>query len=125
MESYFDLQLATIETGNLPLQVDEYRKLYADAGDGEFDILQNGSQEPVASDDQVGVAFIKIQLLPRLEGQSLTSLFKILKTDSMFNCLVISVGLQSNTARKASGNIAMQLEGARLCGKNEEDAGTW
>ncbi|KAF4868083.1 hypothetical protein CGCSCA1_v012758 [Colletotrichum siamense] len=127
-ESYFDLQLATIETGNLPLQVDEYRKLCdkdADAGDGEFDILQNGSQEPVAPDDQVGVAFIKIQLLPRMEGQSLTSLFKILKTDSMFNCLVISVGLQSNTARKASGNIAMQLEGARLCGKNEEDAGTW
>ncbi|KAF3799111.1 hypothetical protein GCG54_00015291 [Colletotrichum gloeosporioides] len=54
MESYFDLQPATIETGNPLLQVDEYGKLCgllptwhywvyedkdADAGDGEFDIL--------------------------------------------------------------------------------------
>ncbi|KAE9567472.1 hypothetical protein CGMCC3_g16419 [Colletotrichum fructicola] len=60
-----------------------------------------------------------------MEGESLTSLFKILKTDFMFNCLVISVGSQSNTARKAGGNIAPQLEGIRLCEKNGEDAGTY
>ncbi|KAI8182567.1 hypothetical protein K4K51_000883 [Colletotrichum sp. SAR 10_75] len=88
------------------------------------DSVINGNQEPVAPDDQVGLAFIKIQLLPRIEGESLTRLFRILKTDFMFNCLVISVGPQSNTARKASGNVATQLEGFLLCGKNGEDAGT-
>ncbi|KAI8249182.1 hypothetical protein K4K53_000268 [Colletotrichum sp. SAR 10_77] len=49
----------------------------------------------------------------------------ILKTDFICNCLDISVASQSNTARKASGNIATQLEGFRICGKNEEDAGTY
>ncbi|KAM0252480.1 hypothetical protein ACHAP5_001128 [Fusarium lateritium] len=78
MESYFDLQLARTETGNPSLQVDQYRKLCGllhlwhywwyedkdtDAGDGEFDMLQNDNQDPVAPDDQVGLAFIKRQLL--------------------------------------------------------------
>ncbi|KAJ3958818.1 hypothetical protein N0V92_004597, partial [Colletotrichum tropicale] len=122
--------LAALKT-NLPDLASEFQRFAksngpnADAGDPEFDILQNGNQEPAAPDDQVGLSFIKIQLLPKMEGESLTSLFRVLKTDFMFNCLVISVGSQSNMARKASGNIATQLEGFRLCGKNGEDAGTY
>jgi len=140
MESFFDLQTVKNMTGNTSLQVEEYRKLcgllpiwyywgYEDKdvnqGDGEFDMLQNDNQNAVAPDDQIGLSFIKRQLLPRMGGESLTTLFRILKTRFMCSSLFISVAPQSSTARNANGNAPTQLEGFRLCGQDGADAGTY
>jgi hypothetical protein len=89
-----------------------YKDKNIDEGDGCETMLQ--SEDSLQGDEQLGLTFVKKQLLPRL-GESFATLVSLLKTRFMAGSLVITP-FSGSSSSAASNYVEIQLQSFRLHG---------